>query len=69
METSAKLLEEAMGLPEDEREELAAKLLDSLETPPGLSIDDKDEIEKRAAEARSGAPGISWDEIKRDLLK
>lgn len=58
-----------MRLPEDEREELAAKLLDSLEPPPGISIEDKDEIEKRAAEAHSGAPGISWDEIKRDLLK
>jgi putative addiction module component (TIGR02574 family) len=69
METAAKLLEEAMRLPEDEREELAAKLLDSLEPPPGISIDDKDEIEKRAAEARAGAPGITWDEIKRDLLK
>jgi putative addiction module component (TIGR02574 family) len=69
METAAKLLEEAMRLPEDEREDLAAKILDSLEPPPGISIDDKDEIEKRAAEARSGAPGIAWDEIKRDLLK
>ena len=69
METAAKLLEEAMRLPEDEREELAAKLLDSLEPPPGISIDDKDEIEKRAADARNGVPGISWDEIKRDLLK
>ena len=62
METAAKLLEEAMRLPEDEREDLAAKLLDSLEPPPGISIDDKDEIEKRAAEARNGAPGIAWDE-------
>jgi putative addiction module component (TIGR02574 family) len=69
METAAKLLEEAMRLPEDEREELAATLLDSLEKPPGISIDDKDEIENRAAEARSGAPGIAWDEIKRELLK
>ena len=69
MQTAAKLLEEAMRLPEDEREELAAKLLDSLEPPPGISIDDKDELEKRAAEARSGAPGIAWDDIKRDLLK
>jgi putative addiction module component (TIGR02574 family) len=59
METAAKLLEEAMRLPEDEREELAAKLLDSLEPPSGVSIDDKDEIEARAAEARSGAPGIA----------
>lgn len=69
METAAKLLEEAMRLPEDEREDLAAKLLDSLEPPPGISIEDKEEIEKRAAEARSGAPGIPWDEVKRDLLK
>jgi hypothetical protein len=30
METAAKLLEEAMRLPEDEREDLAAKILDSL---------------------------------------
>jgi hypothetical protein len=58
MEIAAKLLEEALRLPEDEREELAAKLLDSLEPLPGISIDDKDEIEKRAEEARSGAPGI-----------
>lgn len=69
METAAKLLEEAMRLPEDEREELAATLLDSLEPPTGISIDDKAEIEKRAEEARSGAPGIAWDEIKRDLVK
>lgn len=67
--TAAKLLEEAMRLPEDEREDLAAKLLDSLELPPGISIEDKDEIEKRAAEARTGAPGVGWDELKRGLLK
>jgi putative addiction module component (TIGR02574 family) len=69
METAQKLLEEAMQLPEDEREELAAKLLDSLERPPGISIDDRDEIEKRAADARNGTPGVSWDQLKRDLLK
>ena len=32
-----------MGLPEDNRQELAANLLDSLEPPPGISIDDKNE--------------------------
>jgi putative addiction module component (TIGR02574 family) len=69
MNAAAKLLAEAMQLPEDEREELAAKLLDSLEPAPGISIDDKDEIERRATEARAGAPGISWDEVKRGLLK
>ncbi|HEY4176047.1 MAG TPA: addiction module protein [Kofleriaceae bacterium] len=69
MEIAAKLLEEAMRLPEEEREELAAKLLDSLEPPPGISIEDRDEIERRAAEARSGVPGIEWDKIKGELLK
>jgi len=67
LKTAAKLLEEAMHRPEGE--ELASKLLDSLEPPPGISIEDQDEIERRAAEGRSGAPGIGWDEIKRDLLK
>jgi putative addiction module component (TIGR02574 family) len=65
---AAKLLADAMQLSEDEREELAGKLLDSLEPPPGISIDDKDEIEARANEARSGSvPGIPWDEVKRGL--
>jgi putative addiction module component (TIGR02574 family) len=69
MEPSAKLLEEAMRLPEDEREELAAALLDSLEPRAAISIDDRDELERRAADARRGAPGVSWDELKRSLAK
>ena len=69
MNAAAKLLAEAMQLPEDEREELAAKLLDSLEPTPGISVDDKEEIERRAADARRGIPGIPWDEVKRGLLK
>ncbi len=64
MEPAAKLLAEAMQLPADEREDLAAKLLDSLEPPTGISIEDQDEIERRGADARSGA-----DEVKRDLLQ
>ena len=54
-----------MRLPEDERKDLAAKLLDSLESPPGISIEAKEEIERRAAEARTGAHGVGWDELKR----
>jgi putative addiction module component (TIGR02574 family) len=67
MEPATKLLEEALRLPEDEREDLAAKLLDSLEPPPGVSIEDEQELEKRADEARSGAPGIAWDDLKGQL--
>jgi len=69
MESTAKLLEQAMLLPADEREDLAARLLDSLEPSPGISIDDHEEIEARAAEARRGVPGVSWNDVKRTLLK
>jgi putative addiction module component (TIGR02574 family) len=69
MTAAAKLLAQAMQLPEEDREELAATLLDSLERPPGISIDDKDELERRADEARRGVPGIPWDEVKRSLPK
>jgi putative addiction module component (TIGR02574 family) len=69
MNAAAKLLAEAMQLPEDEREELAAKLLDSLEPPTGISIEDRDEIEARANEARGGVGGVLWDDVKRGLLK
>jgi putative addiction module component (TIGR02574 family) len=69
MVAAPKLLAEALALPEAEREELAAQLLDSLEPPPGISIDDEAEIRRRAAEALSGAPGIPWSELRRSLLK
>jgi putative addiction module component (TIGR02574 family) len=69
MSAAADLLARAMQLPEDEREELAGKLLDTLEQPPGISIDDEKEIARRAEEARSGAPGIAWEEVKRSLKR
>ena len=40
MSAAAHLLAEAMKLPDQEREDLAAKLLDSLEPPPGISVED-----------------------------
>jgi putative addiction module component (TIGR02574 family) len=69
MSPAARILAEAMQLPEAEREELAATLLDSLEPPLGISIQDRDEIERRAEEARRGEPGIPWSEVKRNLSK
>lgn len=63
-----KLVDEAMALPPDEREELAAILLDSLEAPAGISIDDTEEIDRRAAAALSGEdPGVPWDELRKRL--
>lgn len=67
--TASQLLADALRLSEDEREDLAARLLDSLEPPPGISVDDRAEIERRAAEARSGAPGIAWEDVKRSLVR
>ena len=69
MENAEKLLEQALLLPADEREDLAARLLDSIEPPRGVSIEDHDELEARAAEARRGAPGVSWNDLKRTLSK
>ncbi len=66
--TPPKLVSDAMALPPEEREELAALLLDSLEPPGGLSIDDFDEIDRRAAAARSGEdPGVAWTELRKRL--
>ena len=68
MSTARKLIDEAMALPEDEREDLATMLLDSLELPAGLSVDDTEEIDRRAAAALSGEdPGVPWDELRKKL--
>ena len=69
MTVAAKLLADALGLSEAEREDLAAQLLDSLEPPLGISIEDEDEIRRRAQQARDGVPGVPWSEVKRSLVK
>ncbi len=69
MTAAAKLLADALELPEIEREDLAAQLLDSLEPLPGISIEDEAEIRRRADEARRGVAGIPWSEVKRSLVK
>ncbi|MEZ4399261.1 MAG: addiction module protein [Kofleriaceae bacterium] len=69
MPTVSQVLDDAMALSPAEREELAARLLDSVEQPPGISIDDHVEIEQRAAEARAGVPGVPWADVKRALKR
>ncbi len=69
MTSAEEVLVEAMRLSEEEREDLAALLLDSIEPPPGISVDDREEIERRAADARAGVPGIPWDEVKASLRR
>jgi hypothetical protein len=67
MTAAAKLLADALQLP-DERGDLAAQLLDSLEPRPGISIEDEDEIRRRAQDARDGVPGVPWSAVKRSLV-
>jgi putative addiction module component (TIGR02574 family) len=66
--TPPKIVNEAMALPPEEREELAAMLLDSLEPPAAISIDDTEEIKRRADAIRSGDdPGVPWTELRKRL--
>jgi len=68
--TAAKLLADAPELPETDREDLAALLLDRIEPPPpGISIQDENEVRRRAQAARDGVPGIPWSEVKRSIVK
>ena len=72
MSAAARILEEALALPLSEREELAAKLVDSLDAsqavPGVLGPDDIAEIRRRAADARSGAQGIALDDVRANLF-
>lgn len=65
---SRKLLEQAMELPREERAELAAELLASLE--PLDPRDDREwiaEIERRARAALAGSPSLSWEEARAEV--
>jgi putative addiction module component (TIGR02574 family) len=66
--TARQILEEALVLSDEERADLAAELLDSLE-PSVPSQDRSDEawiaeIERRARDAIAGAPGVPWTETR-----
>ena len=68
---TAHLFEQALRLPERERADLAAKLLDSLD--PGTEADVEkawaDEIKRRIDELDSGqTTTIPWEEVKRRIL-
>lgn len=66
--TSPKIVTEALALPPEERDELAAILLDSLEPTAAVSIDDIEEIKRRADAIRSGEdPGVPWTELRKRL--
>jgi len=70
--STKQLLQDALQLPDQQRAELAAELLDSL--PPALSGQDRSsaqwlaEIERRAKAAQAGASGVTWEDAREQVL-
>jgi putative addiction module component (TIGR02574 family) len=69
-DAARKLLDEALGLPDDERELLAVDLLASLESRnPEWERAWATEIEKRLREIQSGSvKAIPWEDVHASLL-
>jgi hypothetical protein len=61
--TPESILEAALKLPENERLDLAARLLDTV-PPEILSIDDPDFIDEMDRRFNDGSPTIPWSEIR-----
>jgi len=67
-DATAKLLAEALNLPESERGELAARLIESLDTTAEDGVEEAwgEEIRRRAEELRTGeVRPIPWSEARR----
>lgn len=65
-----RLFDEVLELPAEERDALAAKLLENLEAPPDTRTDAEwaAEIERRAREAvKPDWTGQSWEEVRADV--
>ena len=61
------LLDEALGLPTEERSALVVALLDSLDGNPDASISEawRDEVRKRRNELRAGTvKAVPWADVK-----
>lgn len=64
------LLEQVLSLPEEQRAELAVRILESLDPAPDTSIDDAwaAEIERRCAAVDAGTLVTSdWDDVRRRI--
>jgi hypothetical protein len=68
---TARLLDDALSLPEDERAGLAAELLASLAPTTRAEARSEDEwlaeIERRARAALAGSPGLSWKAARAEI--
>ena len=68
--TARKVLEEALNLPDEERADVAAALLESLDGPPDPGVEEawREEIARRLQEVREGKVQlIPWQEVRRRL--
>lgn len=65
--TAQKLLQEALELPEDDRVEILARLLESLDGPTDPGWDSKwlAELDRRTA---SAGGSMDWSEVRDDLI-
>ena len=67
-----KITAAALSLPEDDRLELADRLMDSLDGPPDADYEQAwaDEIARRLADVRSGkAETVPWEEVRKQLFE
>ena len=63
------LLRQALQLGEDERAEIAAALLESLDPPADAGVEEawRVEVARRLADIEAGAPTIPWEEVRDQL--
>jgi putative addiction module component (TIGR02574 family) len=70
---ATRILEEALQLPENERANLAADLMESLSSPNALDhVSDEEwlaEIGRRADRALDGQPGIPWEQVEANVRR
>jgi putative addiction module component (TIGR02574 family) len=69
---ACELLRQALTLPDEERAELAASLIDSLDTTVDDNVEAawQEEIARRLDEIQSGkVQGVPWEEVRRKAHK
>jgi len=63
------ILDQALQMPEEERAEIAQKLLASLEESPDIDVEEawQEEVARRIRDLESGVVCIPWEEVRRRL--
>ena len=72
-QSAKKILRQALLLPDKERAEVIAELLDSLPpSDPDESGSDEEwiaEVERRARAAVAGSAGLSWEQARMEIME